>query len=160
MLFVGTGASISGAGPGGAVVSYGVIGVAIYFMMAALGEMVTHRPVAGAFETYTGEYVEPALGFTVGWMYWYSCAMTIAVELVASSIIMKYWFPDSPSLLWNVLFLYTCTMGKRFYVTSCIRESAQLVRNLRPAPKPGFEGQIARKSAATATCRRRKTTST
>ena len=104
-LFVGTGASISGAGPGGAVVSYGVIGIAIYFMMSALGEMVTHRPVAGAFETYTGEYVEPALGFTVGWMYWYSCAMTIAVELVASSIIMKYWFPDSPSLLWSVLFL-------------------------------------------------------
>ena len=62
-LFVGTGASISGAGPGGAVVSYGVIGIAIYFMMTALGEMVTHRPVAGAFETYTGEYVEPALGF-------------------------------------------------------------------------------------------------
>lgn len=27
-LFVGTGASISGAGPGGAVLSYGVIGVA------------------------------------------------------------------------------------------------------------------------------------
>ena len=104
-LFVGTGASISAAGPGGAIVSYGVIGIAIYFMMAALGEMVTHRPVAGAFETYTGEYVEPALGFTVGWMYWYSCAMTIAVELVASSIIMKYWFPDSPSLLWSVLFL-------------------------------------------------------
>ena len=106
-LFVGTGASISGAGPGGAVVSYGVIGIAIYFMMTALGEMVTHRPVAGAFETYTGEYVEPALGFTVGWMYWYSCAMTIAVELVASSIIMKYWFPGSPSLLWSVLFLGT-----------------------------------------------------
>ena len=106
-LFVGTGASISAAGPGGAIVSYGVIGIAIYFMMAALGEMVTHRPVAGAFETYTGEYVEPALGFTVGWMYWYSCAMTIAVELVASSIIMKYWFPDSPSLLWSVLFLGT-----------------------------------------------------
>ena len=37
-LFVGTGASISGAGPGGAVVSYGVIGVAIYFMMSALGQ--------------------------------------------------------------------------------------------------------------------------
>ena len=104
-LFVGTGASISTAGPGGAVLSYGIIGVAIFFMMGALGEMVTHRPVAGAFETYAGDYVEPALGFTVGWMYWYSCAMTIAVELVASSIIMKYWFPNSPSVLWSTLFL-------------------------------------------------------
>ena len=104
-LFVGTGASISTAGPAGAIVSYGVIGLAIYFMMTALGEMVTHRPVAGAFETYTGEYVEPAMGFMLGWTYWYSCAMTIAVELVASSIIMKFWFPGSPSLLWSALFL-------------------------------------------------------
>ena len=32
-LFVGTGASISTAGPGGAVLSYGIIGVAIFFMM-------------------------------------------------------------------------------------------------------------------------------
>ena len=104
-LFVGTGASISSAGPGGAVLSYGVIGIAIYFMMTALGEMVTHRPVAGAFETYTGEYVEPGAGFMIGWTYWYSCAMTIAVELVATSIIMKFWFPHSPSLLWSVLFL-------------------------------------------------------
>ncbi|CAM2753342.1 amino acid permease [Actinomyces slackii] len=104
-LFVGTGASISTAGPAGAIVSYGLIGLAIYFMMTALGEMVTHRPVAGAFETYTGEYVEPAVGFMLGWTYWYSCAMTIAVELVATSIIMKFWFPGSPSLLWSALFL-------------------------------------------------------
>lgn len=104
-LFVGTGASISSAGPGGAVLSYGIIGLAIYFMMGALGEMITHRPVAGAFETFTSDYVDPALGFTVGWMYWYSCAMTIAVELVAASIVMKYWFPASPSLLWSGAFL-------------------------------------------------------
>lgn len=104
-LFVATGASVSSAGPGGAVLSYGIIGLAAFFMMGALGEMVTHRPVAGAFETYTGDYVEPALGFTVGWMYWYSCAMTIAVELVAASIVMKYWFPDSSSFLWSGLFL-------------------------------------------------------
>ena len=104
-LFVGTGASISSVGPGGAVLSYGIIGLAIYFMMGALGEMITHRPVAGAFETFTSDYVDPALGFTVGWMYWYSCAMTIAVELVAASIVMKYWFPASPSLLWSGAFL-------------------------------------------------------
>lgn len=104
-LFVATGASVASAGPGGALLSYAAIGVAVYFVMGALGEMVTHRPVSGAFETYAGDYVEPALGFTVGWMYWYNCAMTIAVELVASSIVMKYWFPDSPSYLWSGLFL-------------------------------------------------------
>ena len=44
-LFVATGASISTAGPGGAVLSYAVIGLAIYFVMNALGEMATHLPV-------------------------------------------------------------------------------------------------------------------
>lgn len=104
-LFVATGASVSSAGPGGALLSYGVIGLAIYFVMNALGEMVTHDPVSGAFEVYATRYVDPALGFMLGWNYWYCCAMTIAVELVASAIVMKYWFPDSSSTTWSLLFL-------------------------------------------------------
>ncbi len=104
-LFVATGASVSSAGPGGAVVSYAVIGLAVYFVMMALGEMTTHNPVAGAFETYSKKYVDPAFGFMMGWNYWYASAMTIAVELVAASIVMKYWFPDSHSVLWSGLFL-------------------------------------------------------
>ena len=104
-LFVATGASVTSAGPGGAVLSYGIIGLAVYFVMNALGEMATHKPVPGAFETYAKEYVDPAFGFMMGWNYWYASAMTIAVELVAASIVMKFWFPDSNSVLWSALFL-------------------------------------------------------
>ena len=104
-LFVATGASISTAGPGGAVLSYAVIGLAIYFVMNALGEMATHLPVPGAFQTYSEKYVDPAFGFMMGWTYWYACAMTIAVERVATSIVMKFWFPDSSSVMWSALAL-------------------------------------------------------
>ena len=104
-LFVATGASVSEAGPGGALLSYAIIGVAVYFVMNALGEMATHKPVPGAFETYAKEYVDPAFGFMMGWNYWYASAMTIAVELVAASIVMKFWFPDSNSVVWSALFL-------------------------------------------------------
>lgn len=104
-LFVATGASINTAGPGGAVLSYAVIGLAVFFVMNALGEMATHLPVPGAFQTYADKYVDPAFGFMMGWNYWYCSAMTIAVELVATSIIMKYWFPDSSSVLWSALAL-------------------------------------------------------
>lgn len=31
--------------------------------------------------------------------------MTIAAELAASTMIMKFWFPNSPSLLWSSSFL-------------------------------------------------------
>ncbi|MDN5792585.1 MAG: amino acid permease, partial [Brevibacterium aurantiacum] len=104
-LFVATGASVSSAGPGGALLSYAVIGLAVFFVMNALGEMATHTPVPGAFEAYSRDYVDPAFGFMMGWNYWYASVMTIAVELVAASIVMKFWFPDSNSVLWSALFL-------------------------------------------------------
>lgn len=104
-LFVATGASVSSAGPGGAILSYAVIGLAVYFVMNALGEMATHTPVPGAFETFSRKYVDPAFGFMMGWNYWYCSAMTIAVELVATSIVMKFWFPDSSSVMWSAIAL-------------------------------------------------------
>lgn len=31
--------------------------------------------------------------------------MTIAVDLVASQLVMSYWFPDTPGWIWSALFL-------------------------------------------------------
>ena len=104
-LFVATGSSISTAGPGGSMIAYAVIGMAVYFVMTALGEMATYRPVPGAFETYSTDYIDPAFGFAMGWNYWYCSAMTVATELVASAIVMKFWFPDSSSVMWSALFI-------------------------------------------------------
>ncbi len=104
-LFLATGASISSAGPGGTMVAYGIIGLAVYFIMNALGEMATHSPVPGSFETYSTRYVDKSFGFMIGWNYWYCCTMTISVELVAATILMKFWFPDSPSALWSAIFM-------------------------------------------------------
>lgn len=104
-LFVATGSSISTAGPGGTMVAYAMIGIAVYFVMTALGEMATYRPVPGAFETYSTDYIDPAFGFAMGWNYWYCSAMTVATELVASAIVMKFWFPDSSSVMWSAIFI-------------------------------------------------------
>lgn len=104
-LFVATGASISSAGPGGTMVAYIIIGLAVYFVMTGLGEMATYRPVPGAFETFSTDYIDPSFGFMMGWNYWYCSTMTVAVELVASAIVMKYWFPDSASWMWSLIFL-------------------------------------------------------
>jgi lysine-specific permease len=104
-LFVASGASISTAGPGGALVAYGVIGIMVYFLMTSLGEMATYLPIPGSFETYATRFVDPALGFAIGWNYWLNWASCLAVELVAGAIIMKYWFPDIPGYYWSGLFL-------------------------------------------------------
>jgi lysine-specific permease len=104
-LFLASGGAIHAAGPGGALAAYIAIGVMVYFLMTSLAEMATYMPVAGSFSTYATKFVDPALGFALGWNYWYNWAITIAAELAAVTMIMKFWFPDTPSLIWSALFL-------------------------------------------------------
>ncbi|KAB7700173.1 amino acid permease [Plesiomonas shigelloides] len=104
-LFVASGATVAQAGPGGALVAYAVIGMMVFFVMTSLGEMAAFMPVSGSFSTYGTEFVSPAMGFALGWNYWYNWAVTIAVELTASSIVMAYWFPSVPGTVWSGIFL-------------------------------------------------------
>ena len=50
-LFVASGATVSTAGPGGALVAYSVIGLMVLLLMQSLGEMTAHMPVSGSFQT-------------------------------------------------------------------------------------------------------------
>lgn len=104
-LFVAGGEVVSTTGPGGALVAYGFIGIMVYFLMTSLGEMATYLPVPGSFGTYASRYVDPAFGFALGWNYWFNWAITLAAELVAGALIMKYWFPEIPAIVWSALFL-------------------------------------------------------
>jgi lysine-specific permease len=104
-LFLASGGAIHTAGPGGALLSYIIIGIMVYFLMTGLAEMGAYMPVAGSFSTYATKFVDPSLGFALGWNYWYNWAITIAAELSAVTMIMKFWFPDTPSILWSAIFL-------------------------------------------------------
>ncbi|MGO0062980.1 amino acid permease [Brevibacillus fluminis] len=104
-LFLASGAAINQAGPGGALTAYILSGLMVFFLMTSLGEMATFMPVTGSFSTYASKFVDPALGFSLGWNYWYNWAITIALEISAGAIIMKYWLPDVPSILWSGGFL-------------------------------------------------------
>ncbi|MFD2372095.1 amino acid permease [Brevibacillus sp. GCM10020057] len=105
-LFLASGGSIHTAGPGGALAAYIAISIMVYFLMTSLGEMAAFMPVSGSFSTYATRFVDPSLGFALGWNYWYNWAITIAVELSAAALIMKYWLPDVPSIVWSALFLF------------------------------------------------------
>lgn len=104
-LFLASGATISQAGPGGALVAFLVIGLMVFLLMQSLGEMSALMPVPGAFETYATRFVSPSFGFALGWNYWFNWAITVAAELSAAGIVMQYWLPDSPGCVWSVIFL-------------------------------------------------------
>jgi amino acid transporter len=59
--------------------------------MQSLGEMATYIPISGAFTAYATRLVDPSLGFAMGWIYWFSWAMTYSLELTATGLIIQYW---------------------------------------------------------------------
>lgn len=103
-LFLGSGYTISQAGPIGAIVSYLVGGFIMYLTMLCLGELSVAMPVSGSFQTYTTRFISPSLGFTVGWLYWLGWAVTVALELLSSGMLMQRWFPGSPVWMWCAIF--------------------------------------------------------
>lgn len=104
-LFVASGSAISIAGPGGALVAYGLMGLMVYFLMTSLGEMATNMPISGSFAAYSAKYVDPALGFAMGWNYWFNWAITVAVDISTVALVMRFWLPDVPSWIWSALSL-------------------------------------------------------
>ncbi|KAK4629570.1 Arginine permease CAN1 [Fulvia fulva] len=93
-LFIGSGSALATAGPAGALIAYAFIGTLVYSVMVALGEMATYIPISGAFTVYAARFVDPALGFAMGWIYWFSWAITYALELTACGLIIQYWAPE------------------------------------------------------------------
>ncbi|KAG0263339.1 hypothetical protein BG011_008968 [Mortierella polycephala] len=110
-LFLASGSSIALAGPGFAQVAYCLIGSMVFCFMSSLGEMTTYLPVAGSINTYGTRFFDPALGFMLGWVYWFSWSITLAAELVASSIIISYWVsPEQcPGWVWALVFIVVLT---------------------------------------------------
>ena len=62
--------------------------------MMSLAEMATYLPIAGAFTQYASRFVDPSLGFAMGWIYWFSWSITYALELSAAGLIVQWWNQD------------------------------------------------------------------
>lgn len=103
-IFLTCGAALYTAGPVSAILAYLVMGMIVYLLMNSLGEMSTYEPVSGSFCEYSEKYVSKSFGFAMGYNYWFNWSITVAVELIASGLVMGYWFPHVPTINWCVLF--------------------------------------------------------
>ncbi|KAG0202505.1 hypothetical protein BGX28_004993 [Mortierella sp. GBA30] len=163
-LFLASGSSIATAGPGFAQVAYCLIGTMVYCFMSSLGEMTTYLPITGSINAYGTRFFDPALGFMLGWCYWFSWSITVAAELVAAGLIISYWIPaeQCPSWVWALVFIIVLTAlnltsvkayGETEYWLSLIKVLAVIVfiivgflyiggavgTRIPGAPKPGRE---------------------
>lgn len=97
-LFVGSGQVLSLAGPLSAFLCYIITGFNLYCVINSLGEMAAWLPIPGAVPVFASRFVDPALGFTLGWNYWYQFAIGVPIEVSACAIIVDFWPNDVPKV--------------------------------------------------------------
>jgi amino acid transporter len=64
-LFVGTGSALRRGGPASLIIDYIIIGVMMFNVVFALGELALLYPVSGGFYTLVTRFVDPSWGFAV-----------------------------------------------------------------------------------------------
>ncbi|CZT21820.1 probable amino acid transporters [Ramularia collo-cygni] len=99
-LFVGSGQVLSLAGPLSAWIAYTITGFNLFCVINSLGEMATYLPIPGAVPVYAAMFVDPALGFALGWNYYYQLAIGVPIETTVATIIIGYWPNSVPSGVW------------------------------------------------------------
>ena len=90
-LFLGAGKSIELAGPS-IIFSYLLIGIALFFVMRALGELLLSNSGYTSFTDFAAEYIGPWAGYVTGWTYWFCWIMTAMADIIAVGVYMQYWF--------------------------------------------------------------------
>ena len=102
-LLLGSGAAIQIAGPA-VVLSFMLGGIVAFAVTMALGELACRHPGAGSFGIYADLYLSEWAGFVSRYGYWFSISISISAELVASATYARFWFPQTPPLLWVASF--------------------------------------------------------
>lgn len=92
-LIIGTGKALAQSGPASILISYTFVGFLVWIVMCGLGEMAAWLPHASGFSGYATRFVDPALGFALGWTYWCKYIITTPNQLTATALIIQYWCP-------------------------------------------------------------------
>ncbi|KIW29253.1 uncharacterized protein PV07_05078 [Cladophialophora immunda] len=90
-LIIGTGKALAQAGPGSIFISYTIVGLLVYLVMCALGEMAAWLPLSSGFTGYAARFCDPALGFALGYTYWFKYIIVTPNQLTAGALIIQYW---------------------------------------------------------------------
>jgi len=86
-LFISTGGGLVKGGPANLLLCYFLYSMAVSLANNSAAEMMTHMPVAGGFVRLAGESVDEALGFMIGWNFFYE-AVLIPFEIVALNFVV------------------------------------------------------------------------
>ncbi len=105
-MFMGSSRTINVAGPSSMLV-YAFIGMFLYFMMRAMGEMLLSNLKYKSFRDIAEHILGPAGGFIAGWTYWFGWIVAAMGDLAAITGYAQYWWPDVPKWLPAAILSFT-----------------------------------------------------
>ena len=95
-LFISTGSLLHTTGPVMSLISFLFVTTLAYSVTQSLGEMTTYIPVSGSFAQFITRWVSKSCGAANGWLYWFSWAITFALELSVVGQVIQYWTDAVP----------------------------------------------------------------
>ncbi|CZT02843.1 hypothetical protein WAI453_012117 [Rhynchosporium graminicola] len=105
-FFVGSGSAFVNGGPGFVLIDFLIIGVMIFNVVYALGELAVMFPVSGGFYTYSVRFIDPSWGFAMGWNYVFQWLIVLPLELTVCGLVTQYWqgAKEVPVTVWIAIF--------------------------------------------------------
>lgn len=104
-LFISSGTALNTGGPASVLLAYMIIGLMLYCVMQALGELAVVFPIAGSFSAYSTRFLDPAWGFAMGWNYALQWLIVLPLEIIAASITISYWNAGINKAIFVTVFL-------------------------------------------------------
>ncbi|KAL0580237.1 amino acid transporter [Marasmius crinis-equi] len=101
-LIIGSGTALQRGGPLGLLLGYAFMGFVCYLVMVALGEMAAFLPHKKGFAGYATRFVDPAMGFALGWNYLMKYLIVTPNNINAAGVVVQYWTQSVHIAVWMV----------------------------------------------------------
>lgn len=103
-LFMGASSTIKWTGPS-VLLAYIFVGVILYIVMRALGEMLYVDPGTGSFADYASEHVHPIAGYLAEWANVFQYIVVGISEVVATTEYLRFWWKGTSDWVAGVIII-------------------------------------------------------
>ncbi|BDD56096.1 hypothetical protein MPDQ_007604 [Monascus purpureus] len=130
-VFIAAGQALAVGGPASLLISYGFISILVYCMTTAVGEISAHRPDRnGTLIRHGYKYGSQSLGFSMGYLRWYSLAMMVPFEITTATVNIGLWTP-SPTVAVRVSLMTAVMIGFNLLPERMFRRSESVFTGLK-----------------------------
>lgn len=103
-LFMGSASTIKWTGPS-VLLAYMFVGLILYIVMRALGEMLYIDSGTGSFADYATVHVHPIAGYLAEWANVFQYIVVGISEVVATTEYLHYWWPSSEDWIAGIVII-------------------------------------------------------